>query len=226
MVLDWVIHHLAWWASPAGSQGLSLEIQDTDFPLFTDASTHGWGLNWVTTVSVASGPKLNVRATSMISKWKPFIVPSVDNVTVVSYIKQEGGTKSFGLTRLIIRLLKFCDHKAIVIVGSIGRDAATFRRTACHHQDRHYPTNERSKQTETCYGRCSTAGCSHGSICLPHSQQQEMSSVHIPVSGLVGGLHRCTVDPVEPDGHSVCLSTVHDHPNSHSQAQTVPSQSE
>ena len=39
-----------------------------------------------------------------------------DNATVVSYLKQECGIKSFRLTRLTIRLLKFCDRKGIVIV--------------------------------------------------------------------------------------------------------------
>ena len=39
-----------------------------------------------------------------------------DNAAVVSYIKQEGLTKSFRLTRLTIRLLKFCYRKGIVIV--------------------------------------------------------------------------------------------------------------
>ena len=34
----------------------------------------------------------------------------------MSYIKQEGGTRSFRLTRLTIRLLKFCNHKRIVLI--------------------------------------------------------------------------------------------------------------
>ena len=32
-----------------------------------------------------------------------------DNSTVVAYIRNEGGTRSFRLTRLTIRLLQFCD---------------------------------------------------------------------------------------------------------------------
>ena len=39
-----------------------------------------------------------------------------DNAVVVSYINKEGGTKSFRLTRLTIRLLKFCDRKRIRLV--------------------------------------------------------------------------------------------------------------
>ena len=43
-VPDWVIHQLAWWASPAVCQGLSLRVRDTDVTLFTDASLHEWGV--------------------------------------------------------------------------------------------------------------------------------------------------------------------------------------
>ena len=39
-----------------------------------------------------------------------------DNAVVVSYINKEGGTKSFRLTRLTIRLLTFCDQKGIRLV--------------------------------------------------------------------------------------------------------------
>ena len=39
-----------------------------------------------------------------------------DNATAVSYIKKEGGTRSFRLTRLTIRLLKWCDVKRIVLI--------------------------------------------------------------------------------------------------------------
>ena len=38
-----------------------------------------------------------------------------DNAVVVSYIAREGGTKSFRLTRLTIRLLEFCDRKGIML---------------------------------------------------------------------------------------------------------------
>ena len=39
-----------------------------------------------------------------------------DNATVVAYVRQEGGTKSFRLTCLTIGLLKYCDHKGIIII--------------------------------------------------------------------------------------------------------------
>ena len=57
------------------------------------------------------------------------------------------------------------------------------------------------------------------SVC--HIQQQEMPSVHIPICRPTGSLHRRTVNPVDPDGHGVHLSTIPDHPNSYRPAQTV-----
>ena len=39
-----------------------------------------------------------------------------DNAVVVSYIIKEGGTKSFRLTCLMIRLLKFCNRKDIKLM--------------------------------------------------------------------------------------------------------------
>ena len=42
-VPDWIIHNLSWWASHSVSQLLSLKVQGTDFTMFTDVSTDGWG---------------------------------------------------------------------------------------------------------------------------------------------------------------------------------------
>ena len=39
-----------------------------------------------------------------------------DNAVTVAYIKNEGGTQSFTLMQLMLRLMKFCDRKAIKLV--------------------------------------------------------------------------------------------------------------
>ena len=44
------------------------------------------------------------------------VVRLMCDVTVVLYIKQVGGTRSFRLTRLTIRLLKFCDRRRIMVI--------------------------------------------------------------------------------------------------------------
>ena len=38
-----ILHQVAWWASPAVLQGVSLSALETEITLFTDASSHGWG---------------------------------------------------------------------------------------------------------------------------------------------------------------------------------------
>ena len=39
-----------------------------------------------------------------------------DNAVTVAYIKDEGGTRSYTLMQMTIRLLKWCDRKAITLV--------------------------------------------------------------------------------------------------------------
>ena len=39
-----------------------------------------------------------------------------DNAVAIAYIRKEGGTRSFKLTRLAIRLLKYCDRMSITLV--------------------------------------------------------------------------------------------------------------
>ena len=56
---------------------------------------------------------------------------------------------------------------------------------------------------------------------LCHVQQQEMSPFRVPISGYTGSLHWCFVDPVELDGHGVCLLAIQSHPNRDNQTQTV-----
>ena len=39
-----------------------------------------------------------------------------DNAVTVTYIKNEGGSRSYTLRQMTIRLLKWCDRKAITLV--------------------------------------------------------------------------------------------------------------
>ena len=48
-----------------------------------------------------------------------------------------------------------------------------------------------------------------------------MPSIHLPISGSSGGLHRLNVDPVVPYGNSVRLSTVQNDPSGISQVTSV-----
>ena len=126
-----IIHQIAWWASPAVNQGLSLLSREAELTLFTDASLQGWGAQlgqrslqgqWT---PAQREQHINVLELEAILKAVRGFLPQLrhkvvrvmcDNATAISYIKKEGGTKSFRLVRLTIRLLRFCDNKDIHLV--------------------------------------------------------------------------------------------------------------
>ena len=130
-VPQWVLSEVAWWASPAVLQGRPLAIRETEVTLFTDASGSGWGAQlgshskqgpWS-----ASQRSLHVNVLEMqavINAVKAFlpllrsrvVLLMCDNAVTVAYIKNEGGTRSFTLMQLTLRLLKWCDRKAITLV--------------------------------------------------------------------------------------------------------------
>ena len=126
-----ILHQVAWWASPAVLQGVSLSALETEITLFTDASSHGWGAQlgsrtlqgtWSPQQASQHINLLEMEAVFLsVTRFLPQLKSRVvrlmcDNAVVVSYINKEGGTKSFRLTRLTIRLLKFCDWKGIRLV--------------------------------------------------------------------------------------------------------------
>ena len=126
-----ILHQVAWWASPAVLQGVSLSALETEITLFTDASSHGWGAQlgsrtlqgtWSPQQASQHINLLELEAvflsvTQFLPQLKSRVVRLMcDNAVVVSYINKEGGTKSFRLTHLTIRLLKFCDRKGIRLV--------------------------------------------------------------------------------------------------------------
>ena len=126
-----ILHQVAWWASPAVLQGVSLSALETEITLFTDASSHGWGAQLGSrTLQGTWSPRqasqhinllqmegVFLSVTRFLPQPKSRVVRLMcDNAMVVSYINKEGGSKSFRLTRLTIRLLKFCDRKGIRLV--------------------------------------------------------------------------------------------------------------
>ena len=126
-----ILHQVAWWASPAVLQGVSLSALETEITLFTDASSHGWGAQlgsrtlqgtWSSQQASQHINLLEMEAVFLsVTRFLPQLKSRVvrlmcDNAVVVLYINKEGGTKSFRLTRLTIRLLKFCDRKGIRLV--------------------------------------------------------------------------------------------------------------
>jgi len=127
----WILHQVAWWASPAVLQGMPLSRPETELTLFTDASNSGWGAQlgshsslglWSSTLQSRHINILELQA--VLNAVRAFL-PSLrsravrlmcDNATAIAYIRNEGGTRSFKLTQLAIRLLRLCDRWGITLV--------------------------------------------------------------------------------------------------------------
>ena len=97
IVAQWVLSEVAWWASSAVLQGLTLATKETEVTLEMQAI-----INAVRDFL----PHLRSRVVRLMC----------DNAVTVANIKNEGGTRSHTLMQMTIRLLKWCDRKAITLV--------------------------------------------------------------------------------------------------------------
>ena len=128
---QWVLSEVAWWASPAVLQGLPLAAKETEVTLFMDASSSGWGAQvgsrstqgqWSASQRSWHINVLEMQAViNAVRDFLPHLRSRVvrlmcDNAVTVAYIKNEGGTRSYTLMQMTIRLLKWCDRKAITLV--------------------------------------------------------------------------------------------------------------
>ena len=156
-VPQWVLSEVAWWASPAVLQGLPLAAKETEVTVFTDASSSGWGAQLgsrSTRGQSASQRSWHINALEMQA-----VINAVrdslphqrsradrlmcDNAVTVAYIKNEGGMRSHTVMQLTIRLLKWCNLKAITLVPSICQECTTSRRIPCPESARHWPRSGR-----------------------------------------------------------------------------------
>ena len=130
-VPQWVLSEVAWWSSPAVLQGLPLAARETEVTLFTDASSSGWGAQlgshstqgqWSASQRLCHINVLEMQAViCAVRDFLPLLRYHVvrlmcDNAVTVAHIKNEGGTRSHTLMQMTIRLLKWCDSKAITLV--------------------------------------------------------------------------------------------------------------
>ena len=112
-------------------QGLPLATRETELILFTDASSSCWGaqLGSHSTQGLWSASQrswhinvLEMQAViNAVRAFFPHLRSRVvglmcDNQVTVAYIKNEWGTQSYTLMQLTLRLLKWCDRKAITLV--------------------------------------------------------------------------------------------------------------
>ena len=130
-VPQWVLSEVAWWSSPAVLQGLPLAARETEVTLFTDAYSSGWGAQlgshstqgqWSASQRLCHINVLEMQAVIYaVRDFLPHLRYHVvrlmcDNAVTVAYIKNEGGTRSHTLMQITIRLLKWCNSKAITLV--------------------------------------------------------------------------------------------------------------
>ena len=130
-VPQWVLSEVAWWASRAVLQGLPLATRETEVALFTDASSSAWGAQlgshstqgqWLAFQRSCHINVLEMQAViNAVRDFLPHLRSRVvrlmcDIAVTVAYIKNKGGTQSCTLMQMTLRLMKWCDRKAITLV--------------------------------------------------------------------------------------------------------------
>ena len=130
----WVLSEVAWWASPAVLQDIFLATKETEVTFFTDASSSGWGTqlgssstqgqwsasqrSWHINILEMQAVIYDVRDFLPHLRWfhLEWFRLMCDNAVTMAYIKNEGGTRSYTLMQMTMRLLNWCDRKAITLV--------------------------------------------------------------------------------------------------------------
>ena len=132
-----VLEDLQWWSDPANLlQGQSLEVQNPELFLFTDASLKGWGASilddeacgiWTPleqqehiTLLELRAIRLGLQAFEDVLQGKTIAVLS-DNTTAVSYIKKAGGTRSAKLNHEAQLTLQWAEDNAVTLLTQFVR---------------------------------------------------------------------------------------------------------
>ena len=200
-VPQWVLSEVAWWSSPAVLQGLPLATKETEVTLFTDASSSGWEAQlgsrstqgqWSASQRLCHINVLEMQAVIYaVRDFLPHLRYRVvrlmcDNAVTVVYIKNEGGTRSHTLMQMTIRLLKWCDSKAITLVPV---HLPGVRNIQADSLSRVGQTRQRSGRWPwRVYNPCLPSGANHRSIFFRHSPTDDSSSSyrHIRTPGRSG----------------------------------------
>ena len=123
---------LSWWLEPGRMErGLSLKKQNPDLKLFSDASREGWGAT-VEGLHLAgkwspSDQRSHINMLELKAIWLALqeVLPMVrnknvavfsDNMTALSYLQKQGGTKSWSLFRLVQRIFLWLEENQIRLI--------------------------------------------------------------------------------------------------------------
>ena len=226
-VPQWVLSEVAWWSSPVVLQGLSLATKETEVTLFTDASSSGWGAQlgsrstqgqWSASqrschINVLEMQAVIYAVRDFLHHLRYRVVRLMcDSAVTVAYIKNEGGTRSHTLMQMTIRLLKWCDSKAITLVP-------------VHLPGVHNIQADSLSRVDNGHGESTTRVCQVGRttdryVCdIP---QQTTRQVLIAISGPQGGVDRCHVHALgQGEGPSVRFPAIQDGPSSSAEDRSI-----
>ena len=120
---------LIWWAEQGRiEQGLSLQKKNPSHKLFSDASREGWGAtiggHHLSGKWSPSEKKLHINILELKAIWLALqeVLPIVkgqtiavflDNTTALSYIRKQGGTKSWSLFRLVQEMILWLEKNNV-----------------------------------------------------------------------------------------------------------------
>ena len=211
-----VLSEVAWWASPAVLQGLTLATKETEVTLFMDASNSGWGAQlgscstqgqWSVSQRSWHINVLEMQAViNAVRDFLPLLRSRVvrlmcDIAVTVAYINNEGGTQSYTLTQMTIHLLKWCDHKVITLVP--------VHLPGVHN----IQADSLSRVGQTLNTEWTMAMDIH---------QQTTHHVCIAVSGPQGRVEACHVGALgQRVGPPVCIPAIQDGPSSSAEDRSV-----
>ena len=124
---------LSWWTNPRTIlRGVPWREPPHDFRIFTDASTDGWGGNWIETREAFGGDwttdekKLHINVLELLAVWNTLkvlqehfrgksILVASDNQTTVCYIQKQGGTRSPAMLKYALQLFQWTEAHNIKI---------------------------------------------------------------------------------------------------------------
>ena len=222
-VPSWIIHQLAWWASPAVMQGLSLEFRETELTLFTGASTRGWGAQlqdhsisglWLWTEAQRQN---HINILEMEACRQKFLQPLTRLCGPFDVRQRHGGVVHQTGWRDQVVQTNPIDHQTIEVLRSQADcvNTSPSARSEQHSGQQAVTTGtDASSRMGNSSGPVATCVQPLGTsvdrfVC--YICQQEVSQVRVPIPGSTGCLHRHPVDTMEPYGNGVSLSAVQDH---------------
>ena len=204
--------------------------------LFTDASSSGWGAQlgshstqgqWSASQRLCHINVLEMQAVIYaVRDFLPHLRYRVlrlmcDNAVTVAYIKNEGGTRSHTLMQMTIRLLKWCDSKAITLVPVHLPGVRNIQADSLSRVGQTLTTEwTMAMHAESTTSVCQVGRTTDRYVC--DIRQQTTRIVRFAISGPQGGVDRCHVHALgQGEGPLVRLPAIQDGPASSAEDRSI-----